>query len=147
MVMFRAALITALLSLPSASQAWQASLDNGLCRLDHSQDGAEVTLTFDPSQPLYSITITRQSAWPDGPVFAMRFQDRRPIFIQTDRHIISADGLALTVTDRGFGNVLDGLQFNDSATALLADFALPLSLTGAAEEVQAFRNCATAPSA
>lgn len=43
------------------------------------------------------------------------------------------------MTDRGFGNVLDGLEFNETATALLGDQAVVLSLEGAAPAVQSFR--------
>lgn len=61
--------------------------------------------------------------------------------ISTNRHTLSNDDATLTVTDRGFGNVLDGLEFNETATALLGEQAVVLSLEGAASAVQAFRAC------
>jgi hypothetical protein len=59
---------------------------------------------------------------------------------------LSEGGTALTVTDRGFGNVLDGLQHNEAATALAGSASLSVSLDGAAPAVEAFRDCAQTPS-
>lgn len=67
--------------------------------------------------------------------------------IGTDRHVLSPDGRSLTVTDTGFGNVLDGLAFNTTATALSGAEALPFDLAGAGPAVEAFRSCGVAPSA
>lgn len=127
--------------LAGPAGAWEFSPDP-VCTLSH--DGAEgsVTVTWDPgrAEP-YAITVTRAGPWPEGPVFAMRFDGPRAIAIQTDRHAISEDGGALTVTDRGFGNVLDGLEFNGRATAMLGGAEAGFSLDGAAGPVRAFRAC------
>jgi hypothetical protein len=50
------------------------------------------------------------------------------------------------VTDSGFGNVLDGLQFNDTATAVTGAAELRIPLEGAAPAVEDFRACTKAPS-
>ena len=75
------------------------------------------------------------------PIFAIRFDGPRGLTISTDRHVILDDGATLTVTDRGFGNVLNGLEFNDTATALLGDRAVAFALDGAGPAVRAFRAC------
>jgi len=67
--------------------------------------------------------------------------------IGTDRHRLSPDGQTLTVTDTGFGNVLDGLAFNRMATALAAETAVPFDLTGARPAVEAVRACGEVSSA
>ena len=51
------------------------------------------------------------------------------------------------MTDRGFGNVLNGLEFNDTAIAIAGETRVPFSLAGAAPEIQAFRACTDAPTA
>jgi hypothetical protein len=51
------------------------------------------------------------------------------------------------VSDRGFGNVLDGLEFNQVALAATGDRVVSIDLDGAAPEVAAFRACITTPSA
>jgi len=140
----RFALILALLS--TQAQAWEASIDGPLCVLSHGGETLDIRLTYDPGPPRYTITLTRaEGGWPEAPVFALQFNGPRPNLITTDRHVI--DGPALSVTDRGFGNVLDGLQFNDTVTALTGDAAITVPLTDAAAAVAAFRACTTAPSA
>ena len=67
--------------------------------------------------------------------------------ISTDRHVLSDDGRTVTVRDTGFGNVLNGLEFNGAATAILADAAVTFPLDGIAEPMAAFRACLAAPSA
>ena len=136
-------LCLALLLLATPVHAWEFS-STPLCTLSHSEPGADVTLTYDPRGPVYTITVTGPDGWPDGGVFAIRFDGPRPLTITTNRQII--DGPSLTVTDRGFGNVLSGLEFNTMATARLGNTAVPVSLDGAAEPVAAFRACTTAPS-
>ena len=128
--------------LPAA--AWEARI--GLvCELTHREGPASVRITYDAQSSDYAITVrTGGAPWPGGPIFVMRFDGPRPLTIQTDRHILTEGGAALTVTDRGFGNVLNGLQFNDTATAYLGDTALPFSLQGpapAAPAVEEFRRC------
>ncbi|MGB0497534.1 MAG: hypothetical protein ACPGID_04280 [Rubricella sp.] len=133
----------ALLLLTTPAYAWEVTL-GPVCTLSHETEAVEVELTHDPAQPLYSITLRRDAPWPNGPVFAMRFADAVPIFITTDRHVLSEGGRALTVTDRGFGNVLDGLQFNATAFALIDDQTIAIPLAGAAPAVAAFRECRAA---
>jgi hypothetical protein len=86
-----------------------------LCTLDHSGAEAEVRLTYDPSLPEYTIAIRVAEPWPEAAVFAMRFDGPQGNMISTGRHSLSGDGLTLSVSDRGFGNVLDGLEFNEVA--------------------------------
>jgi hypothetical protein len=109
---------------------------------------ASVRVTHDPrlAEP-YAIAITGPAAWSDGGNFSIVFEGARWLTISTDRQRLSDNGRTLTVTDRGFGNVLNGLEFNQSATARLGETAIPFPLAGAAPEVQAFRACALAPSA
>ena len=102
-------------------------------------------LTYDPTQPLYTITLTRSAPWPDAPVFVMRFDGATGLTISTDRHRLSADGRSLTVEDRGFGNVLSGLAFNRTATAIMGDVSETVSLAGAQEPVSSFAKCRVTP--
>lgn len=133
-----------LFSLALPAQAWEFT--PGLpCRLSHETPEAQIELTYDPTQPLYTITITRALPWPDAPVFAMRFDGPRAIGIGTDRHKLHEGGTALTVIDTGFGNVLDGLEFNHTALAMAGDAQVSFPLEGAAEPVAAFRACEDAP--
>jgi hypothetical protein len=111
------------------------------CLLTHETSQAQIELTYDPSEPLYSITITLNDPWPTAPSFGMRFDGPQGRVIGTDRHKLSNEGRSLTVTDRGFGNVLDGLQFNHTATAASGDIAVSFPLDGAADPVAAFRAC------
>lgn len=120
--------------------AWEAEF-TPICTLSHEGADASVRVTYDPAIAEYAISITRERSWRDGPVFAMRFAGPRGNVISTDRHVLSEDRRRLTVTDSGFGNVLNGLEFNHTATALLGDQAVAFSLAGAAPEVRAFRAC------
>ncbi len=129
------------------AHAWQFGVDEGLCTLDHTGAEAVVQLTFDPSLPEYTISIQVSDTWPEGAVFAMRFEGPQGNMISTGRHVLSEDGRTLSVSDRGFGNVLNGLEFNAFALAATGDRVVTLDLSGAAEEVAAFRACVTAPSA
>jgi hypothetical protein len=128
--------------LTSPAQAWEFS-PVPICNLTHTEDAAEVTVTFDHSTALYAISVTTPDGWPSAPAFSIRFDGAQPNTISTTRH--KTDGAALTVSDQGFGNVLDGLQFNATATAFTATSAATVSLDGAAEPVQRFRDCTTAP--
>lgn len=129
------------------AHAWQAGLEGGLCTLDHSAAAAEVRLTYDPSLPEYTIAIRLTEPWPVAEVFAMRFEGPRANMISTGAHVLSDDGLTLSVRDRGFGNVLNGLEFNSFALAAAGDRVVWLNLAGAAPEVAAFRACIAAPTA
>lgn len=140
------ACIALFLSLVPA-QAWQAGVEGVLCTLEHSGAEAEVRLTYDPAGPEYTIAIRRSVPWPASSVFAMRFEGPRANMISTGRHTLSEDSLTLSVRDRGFGNVLDGLQFNDVALAAAGQAVVALDLADAPDAVAAFRACTVAPSA
>lgn len=136
-----AALLTAaLLAPPAPAQAWEFT--PGLpCLLTHRDGDLDIRLTYDPTQPKYTITLTRTQPWPDADVFGLRFDGPAPISIGTDRHERDATGRSVTVTDTGFGNVLDGLQFNAQATVTLGALSVSFPLGGAEAPVAAFRAC------
>lgn len=138
---------SALLICASPSFAWEAGVEAGLCTLSHEAEGVAVRLTHDPSVPLYTITLTGTEPWPVASDFAIRFDGARPLTIRTDRHVLSADRRSLSVADRGFGNVLDGLQFNDTAEGISGETSLAVSLQAAATAVAAFRACGQVPTA
>lgn len=129
------------------ASAWEAGVDGPLCTLTHVEDGAAVRLTFDPSVPLYTITISGGVPWVPADRFSMVFDGPLPNMISTDRHVLSPDAERLSVSDRGFGNVLDGLQFNTSARAISGPQEVRFSLEGAAAQVEIFRACGTVPTA
>jgi hypothetical protein len=128
--------------------AWEARLGE-ICELTHDTPEASWRITYDPAIGQYAITIRLVGAtWDPHPIFAIRFSGARELTITTDRHVISPDGHALTVTDRGFGNVLNGLEFNTTAIAISGDLSVGAGLTGpdpAAPAVAAFRACAVRP--
>lgn len=134
-----------LLCLASPAVAWEFT-PVPVCTLSHATPDAAVTVTYDPRQPEpYAIRIDRAAPWPEAPVFAIDYAGPRALAISTTRHRLSEGGTAVTVTDEGFGNVLDGLEFNTTATALLGDARVAFPLEGAAEPVRAFRACTEAP--
>lgn len=137
-------LLAALATFASSAHAmaWEARAGR-ICELTHDGQAAFVRLTYDPAIPQYSIAVTPREPWANGAIFAMQFDGARPNRITTDRHVLTDDGSSVEVTDRGFGNVLNGLEFNQTATALLGDRAVSVSLAGAAPAVQAFRACAS----
>ena len=98
------------------------------CVLNHVSPQAEIELTYDPTQPLYTVTVERASPWPGDRIFAMRFDGPSGLSISTDRHALRRDGRAVRVSDTGFGNVLNGLQFNDQVTAILGDAEIERSI-------------------
>jgi len=131
----------------SPAPAWQAGREGAVCTLTHTDpDAGEVRLTHDPAGPLYTITVTRTEPWPEAPIFGIAFGGGAELTITTDRHVLSEDARALTVTDRGFGNVLTGLARNETATIFTGPAALTVSLVGAAPEVADFAACEVAPS-
>lgn len=133
----------ALLMMTAPALAWQA--DTGAaCVVRHETDKASVVLSYEPLSGDYAIAITSQTPWKDSPTFAMRFDGPRYNVITTDRHTINEDRSTLTVTDTGFGNVLDGLEFNHVATAATASQLVVVPLVGAAPAIQEFRACAEA---
>ncbi|NRB01668.1 MAG: hypothetical protein HRU30_00225 [Rhodobacteraceae bacterium] len=128
--------------MASQAQAWAFSSDP-ICTISHSEAAADIVVTYDPRTALYAIAITKQDGWPTDPGFSIRFSGANNLTISTTRH--SVVGNTLTVTDRGFGNVLNGLAFNTTATAFTESAAVTVSLEGASEPVDAFRACASAP--
>jgi hypothetical protein len=134
-----------LLLAAAPARAWEFT-PVPVCTLTHAEAGHAVTVTWDPRQAEpYAIRIEGPSAWPAAPVFSIDYAGPRPLMISTGRHRLSEDGRAVTVTDTGFGNVLDGLEFNATATAVMGGAQVPFSLGGAAEPVRAFRACTEAP--
>lgn len=131
--------------LPAHASAWEFRPDP-ICTLSHSAEAARVVITYDPGAALYALTVTRNAGdWAASATFGMRFTGGVPVVIGTSQH--SIDGPRLSVTDSGFGNVLNGLEFNTAATAFTDTQSVDLSLNGAAAPVQAFRACTEAPPA
>ncbi|WP_415922021.1 hypothetical protein [Tateyamaria sp. SN6-1] len=135
----RCLILLALMSGPV--YAWEFT-PTPRCTLFHAEEGAEVAVTYDHATALYAISVTTEQGWPAAPAFSIRFDGPAPNTISTTRHGVR--GQTLTVTDAGFGNVLDGIEFNRTATAFTQTAAVTVSLDGAAEPVQAFRACASA---
>lgn len=126
--------------LASPAVAWEFT-PTPICTLTHRQAQVDVTVTYDPALPEYTITLMTPEPWPDAAQFGLTFNGPRGLAIGTSRHVLSGDRQSLTVADTGFGNVLDGLQFNDSATATTGTAVVTFDLTDAAPAVEAFRNC------
>jgi hypothetical protein len=139
--------VLTLLLLAAPAQAWDFS-PTPICTILNDTPGLSIRVTYDPSerQP-YAITLTRPEPWTASDTFGLRFEGPAGMTIGTDRHVLSPDGRSLTVTDTGFGNVLDGLAFNSTATALSGAEALAFDLAGARPAVEAFRSCGVVPSA
>ncbi len=144
--MKRTLLLLMALFIAPAANAWEAGRVGPVCTLTHSERGSDIRLTYDPGGPLYTITWTIDGLWPMG-TFGIRFDGAQPNLITTDRHVISDDGRSVNVADRGFGNVLDGLRFNETATAMIDGVAATVALADAAPAVEAFLACEQAPSA
>lgn len=127
-----------LVLLATPATAWEFT--PGLpCLLTHAEPGLEVELTHDPTQPLFSITLRRGEPWPDAPVFSIAFENG-PV-ISTPLHALTEDGRALSVADRGFGNVIAGLVAGGTAVAQVGDVTVPFSLSGAAEPTRDYAAC------
>ena len=138
--MFRLAAVITIFLLSTPAFAWEARV-SAVCELAHEGEAADVLVTYDPRNGQYAIAVTLDAPWPDAPSFGMRFDGPRVNTITTDRHVLSDGARTLTVTDHGFGNVLNGLEFNFVASAISGDQSVAISLTGAAPEVQKFRAC------
>lgn len=141
----RVALCLIIFAAPAA--AWEFT-PTPVCTLSHETAEASLSVTYDPRLATpYAISISQLKTWPGDPVFSIRFDGPLGLTISTDRQSLSESGRTLTVTDSGFGNVLNGLEFNITATALLGETAISFPLHGAAPVVQAFRACTTVPTA
>lgn len=131
----------AFLLLATPATAWEFSA-LPVCTLTDTSDAGEIIVTYDAEITEYAVTVTLPNGtWPSDPTFGMAFAGERPISIQTDRYTLSNDGRSLTVKDRGFGNVLNGLEFNTRAYAILGDTTIGFSLSGIGPAVSAFRAC------
>ncbi len=132
-------LLIALVTAASPATAWEFT-PSPICTLFHSNAVAYITITYDANLPEYTLTMTlTDGTWPSAATFGMRFEGGNQIAIGTDRHMTV--GATLTVKDSGFGNVLDGLQFNETATATAGDLTITANLSDAADPVAAFRQC------
>ncbi len=141
----RALLALAILATPA--QAWDFT-PTPICTIRNDTPMLSVRVTYDPGQPQpYAIILTRPDPWPVTETFGLRFEGPMAMTIGTSRHQLSPDGRTVTVTDSGFGNVLDGLALNGFAAALAGDTLVPFDLTGARTAVEAFRACGQVPSA
>lgn len=134
-------LALALLVVASPAAAWEFT-DRPVCTLSHETAEVAVAVTFDPAIPEYAIALTlAEGVWPVTPVFAIVFDGGWPITIQTDRHVVTDAGRTLTVRDSGFGNVLDGIGRNRTATAMAPGLAVGVPLEEAGPPLAAFRDC------
>jgi hypothetical protein len=139
--------LIAFLLFAAPAQAWDF-FPTPVCTIAEDTPSLSIRVTYDPSQPQpYAIALTSPDAWPATETFSLRFDGPAAMTIGTDRHQLSTDGRTLIVTDTGFGNVLDGLAFNVTATALAGATEMPFDLTGARPAVEAFRACGEVPSA
>ena len=130
-----------LLLLASPAAAWEFSA-TPICTLSHTAAAGTITVTYDASLPEYALEITLpDGTWPNEQLFGMAFADDSPINIQTNRHELSNDGRTLMAKDRGFGNVLAGLEFNSRAYAISGDKTVGFSLDGIKGPMTDFRNC------
>lgn len=131
----------AFLCFATPAAAWEASRDGPVCYLTHQTEEARVTVSHDATKAVpYAIDLTHADGWQAGPVFAIRFDGPGRRTISTDRHILN--DRTLTVTDTGFGNVLDGIALNVLAIAVTGETAIVIPLAGAAPEVEKFKACA-----
>ncbi|MCF2870876.1 excinuclease ABC subunit B [Octadecabacter sp. G9-8] len=134
-------LILALLTLPLPAAAWEFSADP-ICTLTHQTTDAEIAITYDAALPEYALFITlRTGTWGEPPAFQIGFLGGRNGQIGTTQHRLSGDGATLSVRDSGFGNVLDGLEFNADGFATTGATTVDFTLTDAAPAVRAFRDC------
>lgn len=131
----------ALILSTSPALAWEFT-PVPVCTLSQEAGEVSVRVTYDPATRDYAIALTRPAPWDDAPSFAMGFAGPRGLTISTDRQVLSDGGRTLTVTDRGFGNVLNGIEFNETALAVTGETGARIPLAGAAPHVQAFRACA-----
>lgn len=135
--------LIALLVLTTPAFAWEFS-PVPVCTVSTETPQGAIELTYDPAnaEP-YAIAITRSDGWNETRIFGLRFDGANGLTITTDRQRI--DGSTLTVRDKGFGNVLNGLEFNTSVTAFLGEATIAFSLDGAAPEIARFRDCLATP--
>ncbi|MEO1457704.1 MAG: excinuclease ABC subunit B [Pseudomonadota bacterium] len=132
--------ITLAVFLPTFAAAWEFS-PSPLCTLSHQSDRTHLEITYDPGIPEYRMSLDLLAGqWTSSKTFGMTFRGGRTHTIRTDRHEI--DEKTLMVSDTGFGNVLDGLEFNAIAIAFTTSQSELVSLASAAPAVRKFRRCA-----
>ena len=136
----------AFLTLATPAAAWDFQ-PLPVCTLSFDNGKATVRVTYDPAEAEpYAITLDRRDQmWVDAPVFALWFDGPAQAMIRTDRHKLSNNDARLTVTDKGFDNVLGGMALNHVVTAMLGDQIIVLPLIGAAAEVERFLACRANP--
>ena len=135
----RLALILALTPLPAF--AWEFSPDP-ICTLSNEAPDSAVAVTYDHGTGLYEIGVTLTSGtWQPSATFGMRFANELPITIGTDRHRLSQGNTRVSVSDRGFGNVLNGLEGNSAALAFTQVQQVAIDTAGIQTPMQAFRAC------
>ena len=130
----------ALLTLTAPANAWEFT-PGSPCLLTSPPGDVAMALTYDPSAPRYTVSITAPEPWPKSQLFVMQFDGPTARQIGTNRHTLSDDGRTLTVTDSGFGNVLDGMAGGGQVVALAGDVAVVISLSGVEAPLAAFRAC------
>ncbi len=133
-------ILTALALLANPAAAWDFT-PLPICTVAQSDQPVAVTMTFDPATALYALTLTKDTPWPNAPTFSIQFIGPQSLTISTGQHLLSNGNRTLSVSDRGFGNVINGLQFNTAAIAIIGGETHAFSLTGAAIPVEQFRNC------
>ena len=90
----------ALVLTAAPATAWEFSA-SPVCELLHEDAETTVRVTYDPrAEDPYAIAVTRSAPWPDGPVFAIRFDGPRGLTISTDRHRRSDGGPSGQGADR-----------------------------------------------
>lgn len=131
----------AVIALPTSASSWEFT-PVPICTLTGQTEKGSVTVTYDPAAEIYAINLTMVTdVWDEHPNFSIQFIGPRGRQIGTALHTLSADKATLTVTDKGFANVLDGIEFNVAAQAQSGTSKMTMSLAGAADPVQAFRAC------
>lgn len=136
--------LTFLTLLPLPALAWE-HVEGETCNIEASFETADVTVTYFPRDRAYAIFLRNKiGPYPDDrSVLSIAFIGARPNTIRTrDFFFPDGDPSVVSVIDRGFGNVLDGLAYNDTAHLFLDDERiLSIPLDGATEPVAAFRTC------
>ena len=135
----RCALILALFPLPAA--AWEFSPDP-ICTLSHQTEALEMVITHDTVERQYTLSIRlKDMVWVPSPTFGVTYSGSQPISIGTTQHRLSKDRQTLSVGDSGFDNVLNGLEFNHTATATTQSQQVSVRTRGIAKPLAAFRAC------
>jgi hypothetical protein len=133
--------LTILVLLATPAHAWEFA-PVPVCTLSHKTADLSVRITYDPEVPIYEMSVSLKSdRWPKSAAFSITFTGGHALRIVTDSHRLSQDRQTLSVSDDGFGNVLDGVQFNTLAKARAGTRLAIIPLKDAAPAVQRFRSC------